>query len=108
MDMKAFYQKLRQIEESISDPHVVIVSHETPDGGRAGVMTETPRPLAARMIAEGKARLATKEESGSFQEKVVEAKRQADQAMAASRMQLTVISDADLRSLRGAGRPGKS
>ena len=108
MDMRAFYQKLKQIEESISEPHVVIVSNETGDGGRAGVMTETPKSVAARMIAEGNARLATKEESESFREKALEAKRQVDQAIAASRMQLTVISDADLRALRGAGRPGKS
>ncbi len=34
MDLRMFYQKLRKIEQEIADPHVVVVSHETPDGGR--------------------------------------------------------------------------
>ena len=107
MDLRAFYQKLRQIEQSISEPHVVLVSHETPDGGRPGVLTETPKALAARMIAEGIARLASTEEASTFRENVAEATRRAEQAMAASRMQVTVLSEADLRALKGAGRPTK-
>jgi len=42
------------------------VSRETPDGGRAGVKTQVPRALAARMIVEEKADLATPEEAEEF------------------------------------------
>ena len=40
MDLIVFYQKLRHIESQIVDAHPVLVSHETPDGGKAGVRTE--------------------------------------------------------------------
>ena len=54
MDLRLFYQKLRKIEQEISDPHVLMVSHETPDGGRAGQKSEVSRSLAAKMILEGR------------------------------------------------------
>ena len=102
MDLKVFYQKLKQIEGEITETHPVIVSQETPDGGREGVKTEVPRAIAARMVAEAKARLATSEEASDFREATAEAKRVAEQALAASRMQLSVMPEAELRMLRKA------
>lgn len=66
MDLRAYYQKIRRIEAELREPAVVIVSRETPDGGRSGVKTQVPRALAARMIAEEKADLATPEEAEEF------------------------------------------
>ncbi len=63
MDLRMFYQKLRKIEQDIVDPHVVVVSQETSDGGRAGQKVEVSRSSAARLIVEGRARLATAEEA---------------------------------------------
>lgn len=108
MDLKVFYQKLRQTEASITEPYLVVVSHETPEGGRAGVRTEVPRAVAAKMIVEGKARVATAEEASEFREQTAEAKRLADQMAAASRMQITVVSEAELRTLKSALRPSRS
>ncbi len=108
MDLKVFYQKFRQAEASIGEAHVVVVSQESSDGGRAGVRTEVPRALAARMVVEGKARLATAEESAEFREQAAEAKRAADQAAAASRIQIAVISETELRSLKSAARASRS
>jgi hypothetical protein len=107
MDLQAYYKKIRAMEGTLTDPSVVLVSLETPDGGREGVRTEVPRRIAARMIVEGGARLATAEEAREFQERKTEAKRQADQLAAASRMQFTVISPNELRKLKGAAQPGK-
>jgi hypothetical protein len=100
MDLKLYYQKLRQAESNISDAHVVVVSQETPDGGRAGVRTEVPKHVAARMLVEGKIRLATPEEAAAFHEEAAEAKRTADQTAAASRVQFTIVSESDLRAVR--------
>ena len=108
MDLKVFYQKLRQTEASLSEPHLVIVSQETPDGGRAGVRTEVPREVAARMIVEGRARAATPEETAEFREQTAEAKRTADHIAATNRMQITVVSEAELRALKGALRPARA
>ncbi len=102
MDLKVYYQKLRQVEAGISAADVVVVSVETPDGGRAGVKTEVPRLVAARMLVDGKARLANAEEEAQYREKAAEARQAAEQAAAASKVQFTVLSEADMRLLRKA------
>src|ERR1700683_2438640 len=61
MDLRAFYRTIREIETGISEESVVIISRETPEGGRAGVRTDVPRGVAARLIAEDKAELAKPE-----------------------------------------------
>jgi hypothetical protein len=104
MDLKVYYQKMRQMEATLGEAHAVVVSQETPDGGRAGVRTEVPRLVAAKLIVEGRARLATAEEAGEYRVQTAEAKRAADQAASAGRMQITVISEADLRALKGTTR----
>ncbi len=104
MDLKVFYQKVRQLEAQLPDEDVIVISQETPDGGRAGVANEVSKGVAAKMIAEGRARLATTDEADGFRERTAEAKRAADQLAAAGRMQITVISDSDLRALKGNGK----
>ena len=64
--MRTFYQNIRRIAAEIVEDAAVIISRETSDGGRAGVKTEVPRELAARLIAQGKAELANPEEAAEF------------------------------------------
>jgi len=106
MDLKVYYQKLRQVEAAIPEPDVVVASLETSDGGRTGVLSEVARGVAARMIVEGKARLATEEESAAFRARIAEGRRAAEQLATAGRVQLTVLSEADLRALRAGARKG--
>lgn len=108
MDLRVFYQKLKQIESQIVEEHPVVVSHETPDGGKAGVRTEVPRPVAARMVAEGKARLGTEEETAEFRSAIIQARKVAEQAMMAGRVALSVVPEAELQMLRGALNLAKS
>lgn len=107
MDLKVYYRKVREIEASIVDPYPVIVSYETPDGGRAGVRCEVSRAVAARMIADGRARLANEQEAAEFREQMAEAKRLAEQQAAVSRVQVTVLSESELRALKSVLRQGK-
>ena len=58
MDLRGYYQKIREVESTIADAFAVIVSLESPDGGKAGTQTEVTRSLAARMIVNGLAKLA--------------------------------------------------
>ena len=107
MDLKIFYQKLRQTEAGIQEPQVLVVSNETAEGGKAGVLTEAPRAVAARLIVEGRARLATEAETAEYHAEVAERRRAAEQAAATGRMQITVVSDAELRALKSVLRPAK-
>jgi hypothetical protein len=66
MDLLGYYEKIRRIEAVIDAVFAVVTSRATPDGGRAGVKTELPRAVAARLIADGKADLASPEEAAQF------------------------------------------
>ena len=107
MDLRMFYQKLRKIEEDITDPHVVVVSQETADGGRAGQKSEVSRSIAARSLLEGRARLATPEEAAEYRKTIDQALQDAEQRAMSEKVQLNVISDADLRAIKGAARTEK-
>ena len=99
MDLRAYYQKIREMEGRLPEP-CVVVSLETSDGGKAGVRTEVNRQVAARMVVEGRARVASEEETREFAERKLEAKRAADQLAAAARMQVTVVPSSEWRNLR--------
>jgi hypothetical protein len=100
MDVRMYYQKLRQVEASIEDAWVVVVSEETPDGGRAGVMNEVSRNAAAAMVVEGRARLAMPGEVAQYRAQMQRAKSAAEEAELSNRIQVTVLSEQELRGLK--------
>jgi hypothetical protein len=100
MDLKIFYQKVREAELEIADDPTLVVSFETPDGGKDGVVSEVPRAVAARMIVEGKVRRPTEQQIAEYRQGIEDARRRIEQETNARRVQLTVISDADLRAIR--------
>jgi hypothetical protein len=107
MDLRLYYEKIRTMETKLADEFPLIVSNETTDGGKDGTKTEVPRRIAARLLVEGQARLASKEELKTFREYLAESKRVADQIVAAAKLQLTVLSTVDLDRLKTAARSSK-
>src|SRR5579863_5135173 len=96
MNLKSYFQKIRDFESTISEPFVVLMSHETSDGGKEGLLTEVPKAVAAKMIADGRGHVASEAAAKEFQEKKAEAKRAADNEATANRMQVTLVPTADL------------
>jgi hypothetical protein len=78
MDVRVYYQKLRKIEAAILEPFVVIMSRETPDGGKPGVKTDVARSLAAKLIVEDQAVLANPEETAQFRAETDQRRREAE------------------------------
>jgi hypothetical protein len=107
MDLQVYYQKIREMAKTIVDEFPLLVSMETADGGKGGTKTEVPRRLAAKLLVEGLARLASKEELKAYRELLAEAKRVAERAAAAARLQLTVLSTTELDRLRSEARSTK-
>jgi hypothetical protein len=106
MDIRNYYQKVKQVEATIGKEYVVIVSLETPDGGRSGVFTEVSRHAAAKLAIEGKARIADEREEGEYYAQQAEIRRRSQEEEASNRVQVTLVSESDLRSLR-VGKAGK-
>ena len=77
MDLKVYYQKIRDNEADIKESFPIVVSLETADGGKAGAFTEVPRAVAAKLMADGMARLASKEEAAAFRADRAKAKKAA-------------------------------
>jgi hypothetical protein len=102
VDLKIYYQKVLEVEKQITGDDAVVISLETPDGGRSGIATEVPRRLAAKMVVEGRARLAEAAAARAFHEKAAEAKRAADDLAAASKLQISVVATNELQKLRSA------
>jgi len=78
MDVRIYFQKLRKIEAAIPEPYVVIVSRETSDGGKPGLKTVVARGLAAKLIVEDQAALATPEEAAEFYAETERRRREAE------------------------------
>jgi hypothetical protein len=107
MDLKLYYQKIRDMEAKIADAFPIVVSLETPDGGKEGTKTEVPRRIAAKMIVEGIVHLAKEEEARVFRALQLEAVRVAEQIAAAAKVQLAVLTSAELDKLKGAANSSK-
>ena len=101
MDLQHYYRKIREAESKILDEFPLMVSRETGDGGKDGTITEVLRRLAAQMIVEGIARLATPEEREAFQAAQAEVRRVVEQLAAASKVQFAVLSSAELDKFKG-------
>jgi hypothetical protein len=97
MDLKQYFRKIRQIEATLSEIFPLVVSLETPDGGKPGLVSEISRDLAAKLIVEGRAVLASEEEKELYREQQATAKEAAEKLELARRVQIAIVSDRDLR-----------
>jgi hypothetical protein len=103
MDLRIYYQKIRDERGKIADEYPVMVSNETPDGGKSGAMTEVTRDLAAKLLVDGTARMASKTEAAEFRQRQTDMRAAAEQERAASKVQLTVVPKEFLETLRKKG-----
>ena len=58
MNLRSYYQKIRETAEGIEAGDVWVESLATADGGKAGMFTQVPRQLAAKLIVDSKVRIA--------------------------------------------------
>lgn len=97
MDLRSYYKKVRDAEATLTGDNAVMVSLATSEGGIEGVRTEAPRGVAARLIAEGRARLATEDEAVEFRDGLKAARTRYEQDEAARRVQVVVLPAPDAK-----------
>ena len=102
MDLRQFYKKIKEFEDGIKTKEVIVVSNETPDGGKAGVKSEAKRSLAARMLAEGRIRLATEEEALRFHQEKEDAYKRGQDLLNSGKVQLAVLTESELKAIKSA------
>ena len=99
MDLKTYYQRIREVSATLANESVVLVSRATPGGGRADRFTEVPREVAARMLVEGVADLATEAQATQFTQQTKTLQAEEESRRAAARIQVNVISEKQARAL---------
>jgi len=102
MDLKAYYRRVREVEATLPEGDILVVSLKTGDGGKEGVRTELGRFEAARAVVEAWARLATEDETREWkdaQRASLEAQRENELK---SQVRFRVLSDEEMRALRSA------
>ena len=99
MDLRNYYRKIREARAGIPEEWPVLVSRATPEGGRAGVLLEASREVAARMMVEGTAQLATPQQATAFREQLHRMQAEEEARRAAARIQVNVITEADARKI---------
>jgi hypothetical protein len=107
MNLRQYYQKIQEAEASLQDDFPVMSGKDTGNGGSSSVLTETTRAIAAKMLVEGTADLASPEQAAAFRQQQADALRLVQDAADAGRVQVAVVSADEIRKLRGASRPGK-
>ena len=57
MELREYYRRIREMEATIEEPYVTVVSRKTADGVRRGVKSVVSRAVAAKLVVDGKADL---------------------------------------------------
>jgi hypothetical protein len=91
MDLKQYFRKIREVEAGIGDAYPIIVSRETADGGKAGAMVEVSRTIAAKMIVEGRAVLASEEEKELYRQEQISRRRASEHTELTKRIQIAIV-----------------
>ena len=107
MDLRSYYRRIHETEESLDGEAIVIESMATPSGGKAGHFTEVARSTAARMIVDGLAKAASDQDAAAFRQGAAEATKTEQERRQAAQVQFTVISESDLRAIARSGRTRK-
>ncbi|HBY60814.1 MAG TPA: hypothetical protein DEH78_13410 [Solibacterales bacterium] len=108
MDMRDYYQRIREIEASVTEDEIVVVSLATADGGKPDVKREVSKQIGAKLVAEGRARLATSHEAEEHRSRMASDFQRAEQQALVAKTQLAVLPESELRALRQALKPSKS
>jgi hypothetical protein len=98
MDLKQYFRKLNDTQALIEEQYPLIVSLETSDGGKAGVIMEVSRQEAARAIVESRGVLANDEQKKAYFDQEAGRKKSAEKAELSRRLQVAIISESDLRN----------
>jgi hypothetical protein len=93
VDLRQYFKKIRDTEANLEEAFPLIVSLETPEGGKSGVVSEVSREIAAKMFVEGRAVLANDLERLDYYARQAATKKAADKADLSRRVQVAIITD---------------
>lgn len=100
MNLRKYYEQVKTIRDGIPEAFVCVTSLATANGGRAGLVTQVDRELAARMIADGVARLSTAEETASYESENERGRTAAREEQLRNRLRITLVNEPEIETSR--------
>lgn len=100
MDLRQYFKKLRDVEAGIKEEFPFVVSLETADGGKPGVVSEVSREMAAKAIVNGQAVLADEDQQRAYLELQMKRRNAVEKAELAKRLQIAIVSGPELEPVR--------
>jgi len=104
MDLKGYYRKIREAESSLGEEFPILRSLATEEGGKAGRLVEVSRAVAARMLVDEIAELASTDEAAEFRSGIERAREKEQERRRAEQIQFTILAERDIDVLRKATR----
>ncbi len=104
MNLRMYYDKIREWEARIGEEFMVLASLETPDGGKAGVKTEAGKRTGG---AHDRGRPGAAGDAGGSRgipRGAGGGEAEAERAAAAARVQVAVVSGPELEKLKGGSK----
>jgi hypothetical protein len=96
VDVKQYFRKIRDLEATLKEEYPIVISRETSDGGKPGLIIEVSRENAARLIVEGRAVLATEDERRQYLEQQAAVRRAAEKAELAKYVQVAILNESEI------------
>jgi succinate dehydrogenase/fumarate reductase flavoprotein subunit len=100
MDIRQYYERIREVAATIQEEYTIVKSLATDDGGKAGVFTEVSRSVAAKLVVDRKAILATPAEASEYRSQLKAAEAARRDLEERSRNAMQIFSKAGLDALR--------
>jgi hypothetical protein len=103
--LREYYDNYREALDTIDKDFVVLISRVTNDGGKAGVLSEASRDVAAHRIAGNSSFLANEEDTQRYYDQAIEARESAQREASKDKIKFAVLSSDDFRKIDNS--PGK-
>lgn len=100
MDIRQYYERIREVAATIAEEYTIVKSLATEDGGKAGVLTEVSRNVAAKLVVDKKAILATPAEASEYRLQLQNAEAARRDLEEQNRIALQIFSRGGLNALR--------
>jgi succinate dehydrogenase/fumarate reductase flavoprotein subunit len=100
MDIRQYYERIKEVAGTIQEEYTIVKSLATEDGGKAGVFTEVSRNVAAKLIVDRKAILATPGEAKEYRLQLQAAEAARRELEERNRNVIQVFARAGLDALR--------
>jgi hypothetical protein len=93
MNLRKYYEEVKQVREKLESEFVYLTTSETPNGGVEGRVFEVAADTAARMLVDRVARLSTEDEVAAYLVEAAKLRHAAQEEQMKSRLRVSLVQE---------------